>query len=290
MNFTWIRAFHAVASQKGFTRAAEWLGVSQPAISGHVQSLERQIGQSLFERRGHSVNVTPVGEALLQRTRNLFAQVDELDDFLLATGRLERGVLRIAADSPYGIMDLLRDFRSRRPHIELRLRLGNMRQVTESLEAGESDVALVTAADIGEQFVAETLRHDRIVAIAPPDHPLAAKRAIPLAALDGVDFITRERSSATRMLFEKATAACGIEPNQVMELGSREAVREAVAAGIGLSVVFGSEQPEDPRIRQIGLDGDGLEGTQFLLTTPERRRLLLVDALFSTSGQRISLG
>lgn len=290
MNFTWIRAFHTVASQKGFTRAAESLGISQPAVSGHVQSLEQQIGQSLFARKGHSVSLTPVGEALLQRTRHLFAQVEELDDFLLAAGRLERGVLRIAADSPHGIMDLLRDFRARRPHIELRLDLGNMRRVIGSLEAGESDVAFVTAASIGDTFIACPLRRDRLVAIAAAGHPLADSARLPLQALHDVDFIARERTSQTRILFERAAAAGGVVPRQIMELGSREAVREAVAAGIGMAVVFGREQPDDPRVRSIQLDGDGLEGTQFLLTTAERRRLRLVEALFSTAGQRISLG
>ena len=285
MNFAQVRAFHAVATQEGFTRAADQLGVSQPAVSGHVRALEEQVGQSLFVRRGHSIRLTAVGEALLERTRHLFARVDELDDFLMAAGRLEQGVLRIAADSPYGIMPLLRRFRRQSPNIDLRLHLGNVPRTLELLTRGESDVAIITAAEAPADMALRVLASDRIVCLVPAGHAWTREDTLPVARLHRQEMIVRERGSVTRTLFERAIKQQGIEPRLVMELGSREAVHEAVAAGIGVAVVFSREQPRDPRLRTILLEGDGLEGTQFLLCRLERRRLRLVDALFATAAE-----
>ena len=281
MTLARLRAFHAVATRGGFTRAAEALGVSQPAISGQVRALEAHVGQALLDRRGQGVTVTPVGEQLLHRTRHLFAQMGEIEDFLATAGELERGILRIAADGPYGIMRLLSRYRSRHPGIELRLRLGNLSETLSRLTSGEADIAVATASEWPEGLESAAIDRDRIACLVPRGHPWAEATSIKLEALHQREMIMREPRSATRLLLERAMADLDLFPRIVMELGSREAVREAVAAGLGIGVVFSREQPMDDRARCVPIEGHGLEGTTVLLSTPERRRLRLVDALFT---------
>lgn len=262
LNVNALRVFTAVVDRGGFTRAGAALRLSQPAVSKAVRSLERDVGMPLLERGPRSVRLTDAGASLLERARELFAVERSAEEELRALRGLERGVLRVGASTTvatYLLPPVLGAFRTRHPGVVLRVTSANTRAVARALASRRLDVALVEGPVDDTRFVAEAWRDDELVIIAPPDHPLAGtKRRVPLAALAGEPFINRERGSGTRAVAEAAFAALGLQPRVVLTLDSTEAVKQAVAAGLGLAAVSraaAADQLALARVREVRAAG-----------------------------------
>jgi aminoethylphosphonate catabolism LysR family transcriptional regulator len=283
MNFTQLRAFHAVARQGGITRAAAWLGVSQPAVTAQIKALEARYGIELLRRHGQGVALTAFGRELFRRSRPLFAQLDDLDDLLAAAGALEVGELALGADGPFAVMDLLAAFLARHPAIRVSLRMGNAERVLADLVEGRTDVAVLNLTEPGAELHRRILGEDRLVAFVPAAHGFAARGAVPLAELAAAGLILREPGSATRRLLLDALDARGLAPSVRLELGSREAVREAVLAGLGVGTVFARELVPDPRLRVVPIADADLRAAVSLACLAERRELRVVQAVFAAA-------
>jgi len=284
MNFTQLRAFHAVASEGGFTRGARRIGISQPAVTVQVRTLEQRYGVALFRRLGQRIELTEFGRELWQRTRRAFAELDDLEELLTSAGELRVGRLEIGADGPFSVMDLVAGFIGRYPGVRVAVRIGNAARVLADLREARTDLAVLNLIEPDAALYSEALYEDRIVAFVTRQHPLARRRRIALAELAAVPLILREPGSATRALLLQALARAGLAPNVALELGSREAVREAVLAGLGLGTVFAKELVLDPRLRSIDLEGSGLSAAVSLACLPERRELRAVQAFFALAG------
>lgn len=284
MNFAQLRAFHAVATEGGFTRAARRLGISQPAVTVQVRALERAHGLRLFDRRGGAVELTDFGRALLSRTRRVFALLDEVDDMLQSAGALMRGRLELGADGPFAVMALIAAFRARYPQVQIQTRMGNTARVLRDLEEGRTDLAVLMLERPDARLAAIPLREDRLVALVSREHPWARRRRVSLDELDGQPMLFREQGSATRALLSAALERAGITAEVVLELGSREALREAVAAGLGIGCIFEGEIGRDDRHRLLALVRPELKATQYLACLPERRELRAVQAFFALAG------
>lgn len=281
MSITGLRAFHAVAKAGSFTRAAAALGISQPTLSSQVRLIEEQYAASLFDRRGRGVTLTPLGQRLQDITTRLFATEDEARALLEGVRTVRSGHLRLAADSATHAMPLLARMRERASGLTFSLRLGNSTTVLDDLLEYRADIAITARPSSDPRFMIRLLKRDRIVLFGPRDHAFAQKRQVPIAALAGVDLVIRERGSITRETFEAALAAEGVRPGTLTEVEGRESVREAVAAGFGLGIVFESEQPLDDGFAPIGITGTALDVAEYVACLESRRNLAMVRAFMN---------
>ncbi len=281
-----LRAFHAVATQGGFTRAAAALGLTQPTLSGQVRALEDSYGVRLFERRGRGVELTGLGRALHDTTRRLFGLEAEAEQLLAAARGLTSGRLRVGADAPYLIVPLLADFNRRYPGIRLSLTFGNTERTLRGLFERRSDVAVLPDIESDERLHAVPYRRDRLIVFVDRGHPWAWRRSVRLAELEGRRLVLREVGSTTRALFERTVAAAGVALGETLEIGSREGVREAVAAGLGVGVVYESEFGRDDRLSPLALRDVELQSVECVACLQEQRPLRVVRAFFELVRER----
>jgi aminoethylphosphonate catabolism LysR family transcriptional regulator len=277
-----LRAFHAVASEASFTRAAEALHVTQPTLSAQVKSLEESYGVLLFDRRGRRTEPTELGRQLLAVTRRYFGLETEAEQLLAATRALRGGHLRVAADAPQHVMTALAAFHRKYPGVRLSLSIGNSDEVLHQLLDHRSDVAIVADLQEDPRLLARPLRRDHLIAFVERGHPWAERGAIDLAELAGQRVILREIGSTTRRAFEAALARAAIPFGDILEIGSREGVREAVAAGLGVGIVSAFEFGHDDRVRALAIAGVAIEMIEYVACLADRRDLRLVQAFLET--------
>jgi LysR family transcriptional regulator, low CO2-responsive transcriptional regulator len=283
-----LHAFHLVAEAGSFSAAGRASGISQPNLSGQVAALERAYGVRLFERRGRSVTPTETGRQLQGITTRLFALRDEAQALLAGEQALTRGHLRIAADSAHHVVPIMAALKKRAGDLTFALSIDNSAVVLERLLRHEADVAVMAKSVSDPRLHALRLRTDRLVLFAPARHPLAKSSQVSLAALNDQDLVLRERGSITREVLEEAMAAADIKPRSIVEVQTREGVREAVAAGFGVGAVFASELGEDRRFRRIAVTDSDLSVAEYAVCLQERRRVALVRAFMDEATRLAS--
>lgn len=235
-----LRVFLTVARRLSFTRAAEELFLTQPAVSVQVQKLERVVGQRLFEHLGKRVRLTPAGELLCRYAERLLDLTEELRAQLAELSDACQGVLGIGASTTIGVSvlpALLQRFRARHPGVLLRLHIGNVPEVAQRVLDGQLDLGLIAGDHPHEHLQSRPFLDDELVLVVPPTHRWASCPAIEPRALSGEPLILRERGSTTRAAVEQALAAAGVALNVVAELNNNEALLEAVELGIGVAMV-----------------------------------------------------
>lgn len=240
MNLHHLRVFAAVAEAGSFTRAAAALRLSQPAVSKSVRELEREVGMPLLDRVGRGARPTEGGAALLARARELFGVERVAAEELARLRGLERGTLRVGASTTiatYFLPQLLTRFHAAHPGVTLRVASANTRDIARRLLERRLDVALVEGPVAHERIVVRRWRDDELVVIAPPAHALVARRRVRAADLAPYEFLVREPGSGTREVAARALAAAGVRVRMAVQLGSTEAIKQAVAAGLGLAIV-----------------------------------------------------
>ncbi len=285
MNFTQLKSFHAVATAGGFTKAAKLLGVSQPALTIQVRALEETYGVSMFHRKSQGVVLTELGRKLFRVTSRIFGLVSEAEDLVAAEAALKEGHLKVGADGPYFVMDLLAEFTARYPGIRVSAEMGNTETLLQGLSDYRTDVAMLTAVALDPAYYAVPYGYQTVVVFVRRDHEWARRDSIALDELDGQPMILREPTSVTRRILEDALAGTGIAPRVVMELGSREAVREAVAAGLGAGVVLESELGQDDRLHPVAVADSALGCREYVVCLNERRNLRLVQAFLDLAAE-----
>lgn len=278
MNHAQLRAFHAVATEGSFTRAARALSVSQPAVTIQVKALEEAYGAALLLRRGHQVSLTELGHSLLDITRRIFGLEQEANELLTEARELRAGHLKVGADGPYFVMELLAAFIGRYPGVRVTVVMGNSQTIVRDLLEYRTDVAILASVGDDRRFHATPYCSQPVVVFVPRGHEWAGRKNIRLAELDGRPMVLREVGSTTRQILEDALAENGITPRVVMEIGSREAVREAVAAGLGIGVVSRAELGSDDRFHALPIRDATLESWEYVLCLKERRNLRTVHA------------
>jgi aminoethylphosphonate catabolism LysR family transcriptional regulator len=272
-----LRAFHLVAESGSFSAAARQSGLSQPNLSGQVTALEKAYGVRLFDRRGRTVLPTETGRQLHGVTARLFALQDEARALLEGEQTLTRGHLRIAADSAHHVVPIMAALR-KRASLTFALAIDNSAIVLERLLRHEADVAVMAKSVSDPRLHALRLRSDRLILFVPARHALAGRRRVPLSALADQELVLRERGSITREVLEQAMAAADIRPGAIVEVQTREGVREAVAAGFGIGAVFESELGDDRRFRPVAVADADLGVAEYAVCLQERRRVALVRA------------
>ncbi|MDO8671421.1 MAG: selenium metabolism-associated LysR family transcriptional regulator [Dehalococcoidia bacterium] len=239
MNFYHLEVFYTVAKRLSYSRAAEELFISQPAVSRHVHALEKELGAKLLGQVGNRVYLTDAGRIVFDYAQRVFALTEETKRALAEFEGLERGYLRLGASSTPGIYllpSVITLFRQRYPGVEVSLDIANSQQIEEKVLRNELDLGFVGARFLPELHVQPYVR-DELVLIVPPSHQFASREAVSPQELDQEIFILREAGSGTRRVFEQELSRLGITLRRPMELTGCEAVKRAVAAGMGIAVV-----------------------------------------------------
>lgn len=280
MSVARLRAFLAVARHGSFSAGARALGLAQPTVTTQVQALEKQHEVELFHRRGRGAQLTQVGMALLPVAQQLGAL--ELDAFNLLhdAGKLNTGKLRIGAVGPFHVIEMVDAYHRLYPGVELSIRVGNSAEVLADLENYVTDIAVLAGARDEPGLSSEHYASHAVTLFAPVSHPLARFDSVPLSALQDAPLLQREAGSTTRAALEAALEQAGVRPRPVMEIGSREALREAVARGLGLGTVSEAEFIPDARFRAIRIEGDPVRTETYLYCLQERRESRLLSSFF----------
>lgn len=234
-----LKVFESVARHLSFSRAAEELHLTQPAVSMQVKQLEEQAGLPLTEMIGKKVYLTEAGEEVARHARRIAQQLREADEALDALkgvrgGRLSIGVISTAK---YFAPRLLAEFRRGHPGIELDLRVNNRETVVHQLADNEIDLAIMGQPPQEFATLAEAFADHPLVIIAPPEHPLAEKKRVSSADLAEETFLIREPGSGTRATMERFFADVGIVPRHSLEMVGNETIKQAVMAGLGLAFI-----------------------------------------------------
>jgi aminoethylphosphonate catabolism LysR family transcriptional regulator len=279
MRHAQLKAFHAVATYGGFSRAAHKLALTQPAISDHIRKLEETHGVELVLRKRGGIALTDLGRKLYAITERLFEAENEAGGLLARSRNLDEGSLTIGADAAVHILPVLFRFRERYPKVSLRLISGNSAQLLAKLDAFEIDFAVVAAKPGSSQYACWPMQEDRLAAFVSADHPLARRKSLPLAELLKWPLILREHGSVTRTLLLDELARRGQALRDTIEIETREASREAVARGLGVGIVSSGEFIADERLRMLAFSDWTATMSEWLVCLAARADLHLMKAV-----------
>ncbi|TDF79912.1 LysR family transcriptional regulator [Pseudomonas sp. H9] len=280
-----LKAFYMVARLGSITLAAKKLGLSQPTVTTQIRNLESQYAVELFYRGGRRLTLSDDGARLLPMVKTLLQQEADIEFFLRNSGQAQ-GSLRIAATAPYYILDLVKIFRERLPQVEVSVEIGNSQQVLELLEDYRVDIAASSQLLEDARLIRRVLGTDPLVVAVHRNHPLANRESLPLSALAGHCLLVREQGSSTRKLTEQMLNDAGVKVGSILEIGSRESIREAVLRNIGISIIARHEVPHNPELRVLSLE-DAPVMHEYLYCLKERRQARL-PAAFLGLAQEVS--
>ena len=280
LNFNRLRCFHAVATEGSFTKAAVSLNVGQPSITTHVKALEEDFGLELFARHGHHVELTDVGNALLGITSHIFSLEEEAVGVLTEASGLRSGHLRVGAIGPSQVTAMIVAFGQRYPDVELSVSLGNSQDVLSGVLNFRSDIGILPIEEIDTRLHSLPFGENRIVLLVRDDHAWAALDKIDICDLEGERFVLREEGSATRYAFEHALAQNNVTIRPVLAIGSREAVREAVANGLGVGIALEDETLPHERLKSLRVSGTEIVLHPHVVCLKERKSAPLIRAFF----------
>jgi LysR family transcriptional regulator, low CO2-responsive transcriptional regulator len=234
-----LRLFEAVARHRSFTRAAEELFLTQPAVSIQVKRLEEGVGLPLFEQVGKRIFLTSAGEEMYGAAREILGRLKGLEGAMDDLHGKVKGPLRIAVvtTAKYFMPHLLGTFLREHAEVEPSLTVTNRARVLERLAANLDDLTIMGRTPESLDVEMAAFLENPLVPVASPDHPLAEERGIPLERLARERFLIREKGSGTRYALDRLLAERGLEIRPYMELGSGEAIKQGVMAGIGVSVL-----------------------------------------------------
>ena len=234
-----LKVFEAIARSGSFTRAAEELFLTQPTVSQQIKQLTKAVGLPLFEQVGKRLYLTDAGQEVLKVCRDISERLSQMEMTLADLKGLKQGNLRLAVitTAKYFVPRLLGPFRHRYPGINISLQVTNRQQVLERLSKNLDDLYILGQPPSNLDISLRPVLENPLVVIAPHNHPLAQEKNIPLQRLAEEPFIMREPGSGTRMAVERFFEENRVTINVEMEIGSNEAIKQAIVGGLGLSVL-----------------------------------------------------
>jgi DNA-binding transcriptional LysR family regulator len=243
MTLDQLRVFIAVAERQHVTRASEALHLTQPAVSAAIFALEQEFRSKLFDRVGRGITLTEAGRVLLGEARAILARTESAELAMAELLGLARGRITIFASqtiSSYFLPRKLVRFHARYPNIDLAVSTGNTANVVRAVVDGEAELGFIEGPVADPLLVIETIDTDQMIIVVSPSHPWAHSSPLQAADLAAAPWVLRENGSGTRLAFEAALAAVGVDPatlNVTITLPSNEAVRAAVEAGAGAAAL-----------------------------------------------------
>jgi LysR family transcriptional regulator, low CO2-responsive transcriptional regulator len=272
-----LRVFTAVARHLSFARAAEELHLTPPAVSMQIKEMEAEVGMPLFDRTSRRVALTTIGEYLLTYARRVLSALRDAEDTVARFRGLRAGPLDVAmvSTAKYFVPRLLTRFREDHPGIDVQLQVGNNREeLVELLQQGDAEIAVMGRPPAGWPTRAESFALHPHVLVTAPSHPFAQREFVSIRALAEEGFIVREPGSGTRAALDEYAAANGLVLRVAMQMSSNESIKQAVMAGMGVSLLS---------LHTIGLELDhGLIAIPTTEGLPVMRRWHIVNNLSKT--------
>jgi DNA-binding transcriptional LysR family regulator len=281
----YLQTFHTVARERSFTRAARRLNLSQPAVSAHIRSLESYYGAKLFEVRQRRTYLTPPGEALFTYTSRVFHLLDEAGQALDATRSGHHGLLRFGASTTLGnylLPTVLSGFASAHAGVALDVAIGTSADVLGWVKSDRIQFGLVEAPLQDREVEMVAIGEDELVLVAPDEHELVRHGRVPAAGLARYPILRREHTSGTQQLVDTELTRHGAHAPTLMVLGSTEALKQAVLAGVGiawlprLAVMHELARGE---LARVAVDGLQICRTQSLIRVRGAQLSTAADAL-----------
>lgn len=293
MNLHQLKVFQVVAEEGSFTQAARALSVSQPAVTIHIQELERHYGVRLFDRGGRRATLTDVGQTLFEYAQRIFTLAEEAEHALENAGELRAGRLRILGSltvGAYYLPPVIRVFRTKFPDIHVILSVDNSQRVVERIANLQEDVGFLSGPVRDERLLVRPFLEDELVLLVPSGHVWSSRRTVSLHELGEQPMILREPGSATRALVEERLHQAGIRPRVSMELGSNEAIKRSVEMGMGISLLSGTiarREAEAGLLRLLRIREKGLTRQFQIIIHRERERSRLVAAFLEVAADAV---
>ena len=239
-----LKVFHTVAKLLSFTKAAEALHMTQPAVTFQVRQLEEYFNTRLFDRTHNKVNLTPAGERVAEFAERIFDLYSEMENSVRdLTGEIS-GALTIGASTTiaeYMLPALLGEFKNRYPDINLRLKVSNSEGIVSMVEHNVIDLGVVESQVSNKNLIVEVCHNDQLVVVAAPDHELVKRGGkVKAAEIVRYPFVSREEGSGTRDVIMQYLIDENVNPGEMdfcLELGSPEAIKGAVEAGMGITII-----------------------------------------------------
>lgn len=234
-----LTVFAAVAKHLSFTRAADELHLTQPAVSMQIKQLEENLGLPLFEQIGKTIYLTEAGSEVFHYFRIIMQQLDELETVLDSLKGMGKGrlLISVASTANYFVPTLLGTFCKRYPNVSVSLDVTNRKILLRQLKENETDLVVMGHPPDMMDLDAAPFMENPLVIVAPPDHPLTKEKNIPLKRLEKEVFLVREPGSGTRDAAERFFNQHNIHVTTGMEIGSNEAIKQSVQAGLGLGLL-----------------------------------------------------
>lgn len=279
-----LRVFEAVSRRGSFTRAAEELHMAQPTVSVQIKKLTETIGVPLLEQVGKRVHPTAAGRELYGACRDIFDRLARIEERLSDCRALKAGSLRIAAGTTakYLAPRLLAEFVKVYPGIEVSLQVNCRQALLQRLAENADDLYIFGNPPEEEDIVVQRILPNPLVAFAPVDHPLAREARIPFARFAREPLLVREPGSGTRMAVDRVFTTRNTEPAIRMELGSDEAIKEAMLAGLGVAILCRHSLGFDldpAELATLDIEGFPIE-SYWHLVYPVGKQLSLVTQTF----------
>jgi LysR family transcriptional regulator, low CO2-responsive transcriptional regulator len=290
VTFRQLRLFLAVAEHLSITAAARACHVTQPTVSMQIKELSDTVGMPLYEQIGKRLHLTAAGEALVETARAMVDEWSAFEQQIDAMKGLTRGRLRVAVVSTakYFVPRLLGSFCATYPDIDIALEVLNRDGVVARLRENRDDLYIMSMPPDDIEIERHAFLPNLLKVIASQDHPLAGRKAIPLAELQNLRFIMREKGSGTRLACDQHFEQLGFKPDVRLELGSNEAIKQAVAVKMGLSVISEHALSASPAAEQLAiLDVEGFPvPSNWWTLYPAGKRLSPVAAVFLDHVER----
>jgi len=254
-----LLVFHEVSKHKSFSKAAEGLFISQPAVTKHIKDLELKLGLGLIQRRGGGFALTEAGEILFKHTHKISSHLLEIENALGNLKKDHHGVLKIGTTESYSkclMPKLLSGFQTFHPSIKITLEVGNSEEIEKSLLDYKNDLGLIGAVKASSKFELVPFLKEELVLIVSPNHPLGKRKAVSLKEIEGFPFIIRAKGSTTRRILFHAFEEFDIHPSLLIEAGSSEFIKQWVSEGKGVSVIvqrLGEDEEKRGMIKMIPL-------------------------------------
>lgn len=285
ITFSQLRAFHALALTGRHVLAAEMLRVSQPAVTTQIRALEENYSVRLFDRIGHDQKLSELGKQLFTMANQVIHLLDEAEDILVSENDLTGGTLRVGADNPIYVMRVMAAFKHAHPNMVIEVVMGSAASVTKKLLDYEIDVAVVTSTSVPTEFFGRPFYDLALSALVPLGHAWTGRKGISLAEVAADDVILREPGSITRSVFLDALENYGLNANVLLQLGTQFAVREAVAAGLGISVELNGGLQSTVRAELIPIQGLEDVAREYVACHKDRIEVKKVREFFDLAGK-----
>lgn len=291
-----LKIFHTVGGVLSFTRAAEMLHMTQPAVTHQIRQLEEEFNARLFDRSNNRISLTVAGEEVMDYAGRILGLYGEMQESVKTLTGDRTGLVTLGASTTiaeYMLPGLLGGFREQFPEVQIRLRVANTDAVVNMVADNTIELGVVECEVENQLLRVEQCRQDELFFIVPPDHALASRSHITPDQLLGIPFIHREDGSGTRTVIENYLVHQGIgesDLNCPFELGSTEAIKGAVRAGVGLSIVSAcalQKETDLGLLRALPFDPP-LQRSFYLVRQKQKFRTQLMSELFQYARQYFS--